>query len=285
MGVSSGSGNAVSRKGREDAKNTEKRPHVNWLWHRPDRPAHPWAVALFTLIAALLLAGVLTFFLAVGGAAGNWETVWRYRAVFLQGWWLTIWLSAIALVLSLAIASVVVALRRSAFVPARALGALFVEGIRGSPFLVQILILFYVIAPGIGVSDRITVGLIALSVFSAAYIAEMLRAGIESVPASQLESARAIGLSRSQTYRFVIIPQALRQTLPPLAGQFASLIKDSSLLSIIGLSELTHSAQQINSATYSTIQVFLPLAVAYLLLTLPISFFARWLEEKFRYET
>jgi polar amino acid transport system permease protein len=162
---------------------------------------------------------------------------------------------------------------------------LFVEVVRGSPLLVQILILFYVIAPGIGISDRILVGLIALSIFSAAYLAEMLRAGIEGVAASQLESARAIGLTGWQTYRFVIIPQALRQTLPPLAGQFASLIKDSSLLSVIGLSEFTHAALQINSATYSTIESFVPLAVGYLILTLPISFGARYLEEKFRYDS
>jgi len=257
----------------------------SWFWHRDGDPAHPLAVAAFAGLLAVLFAGVLTFFLMISGAAGNWDTVWNYRTVFINGWLLTIGLSAAALVLSLVFAAIIVCLRRATFVPARALGSLFVEVVRGSPLLVQILILFYVIAPGIGISDRILVGLIALSIFSAAYLAEMLRAGIEGVAASQLDSARAIGLTGWQTYRFVIIPQALRQTLPPLAGQFASLIKDSSLLSVIGLSEFTHAALQINSATFSTIESFVPLAVGYLILTLPISFGARYLEEKFRYDS
>ncbi len=259
-------------------------PARSWLWHRPGAPAHPFAVGAFSVLIAVLLAGVLTFFLALSGTAGNWAAVWSYREVFFKGWLLTILLSAASLVLSLIIAAMIVALRRAPLVPARAAGSLAVEVIRGSPFLVLILILFYVVAPGLGITDRLLVGLIALSLFSGAYLAEMLRAGIESVASSQLDSARAIGLNPSQTYRFVIIPQALKQTLPPLAGQFASLIKDSSLLSVIGLSEFTYSAQQINSATYSTMEVFLPLAIGYLILTLPISFLARYLEEKFRYD-
>lgn len=230
-------------------------------------------------------AGLLTVLLMLSGTGGNWGAVWRYRGVFFHGWLLTIGLSAAALILSMALAALLVFLRRSPFIPGRVAATLVVEGVRGSPLLVLILILFYVIAPAISISDRLTVGLLALSMFSAAYISEMLRAGIESVAASQLDSARAIGLSTAQTYRFVIIPQALRQTLPPLAGQFASLIKDSSLLSVIGISEFTHSAQQINSATYGTIEVFLPLALGYLALTLPISLFARYLEDRFRYDT
>lgn len=128
-------------------------------------------------------------------------------------------------------------------------------------------------------------GVLILSLFSGAYLAEIIRAGIESIPASQLESARAIGFTHLQTYRFVIAPQALRQILPPLAGQFASLIKDSSLLSIIGIGELTLAAQQINSATYRTLECYLPLALGYLALTLPISLVSKILEKRLRYET
>jgi polar amino acid transport system permease protein len=148
-----------------------------------------------------------------------------------------------------------------------------------------LLILFYVVANAIGLQDRYLSGIIILAVFSGAYIAEMIRAGIESVGKSQLESARAIGLTRVQTYRYVIFPQAIRNLLPPLAGQAASIIKDSSLLSILGIEEFTLAAQQVNSATYSTLESYLPLAFGYLVLTLPISLFARRLERKFRYET
>ena len=104
------------------------------------------------------------------------------------------------------------------------------------------------------------------------------------MPAAQWESARAIGLTPWQGYRFVILPQALRQILPPLAGQFASLIKDSSLLSIIGIGEFTLAAQQVNSATYRTLESYLPLALGYLVLTLPVSLLAKGLERRLRHE-
>jgi polar amino acid transport system permease protein len=162
---------------------------------------------------------------------------------------------------------------------------IYVELVRGTPLLVQILISFYVIAEAFRITDRYIVGVLALSIFSGAYMSEIFRAGIESVGKSQLESARAIGLTRPQTYRYVIFPQALRQVLPPLAGQFASLIKDSSLLSIIAVSELTLNAQEVNSYTYSALESYLPLALGYLVLTLPVSLWTRWLEGRIRYET
>jgi polar amino acid transport system permease protein len=204
--------------------------------------------------------------------------------VFWRGWLLTIGISLAALVLSSALGLVLAFARRSTFLPLRSAALVYIELLRGSPLLVQILFFWYVVAVPLGVSDRLLVGVLVLSAFSSAYLAEMIRAGIGSVGASQLESARAIGLTRWQTSRFVVFPQALRHVLPPLAGQFASLIKDSSLLSIIGLEEFTFRAQQVNSATYSTLECFLPLGVGYLLLTLPISAISRALERRFHYE-
>jgi polar amino acid transport system permease protein len=112
-----------------------------------------------------------------------------------------------------------------------------------------------------------------------------VRAGIESVSQSQLESARAIGLTNTQTYRLVIFPQAIRLILPSLVGQFVSLIKDSSLLSIIAVNEFTQAARDVNSATYSTLEAYLPLAAGYLILTLPVAIWTRRLERKLRFET
>ena len=149
----------------------------------------------------------------------------------------------------------------------------------------QILILFYVVAAAMHVENRYLVGILVLSFFEGAYIAEIIRAGIEAVGNSQIESARAVGFTRTQTYRYVIFPQALRQTLPPMAGQLVSLIKDSSLLSIIAINELTLNAQQANAFTYSTLESYLPLAAGYLILTLPISLWTRWLEKRMKYET
>ena len=240
-------------------------------------------------MSVLLLGITALCSLVMGGAAGvtrkGWESVWLYRTVFWNGWLLTIWISLLSLLLSTGLGILVALARRSHILPLRSASILYVELIRGTPLLAQILFLFYVVANGIGLQDRLVAGVVILSLFSGAYLAEIIRAGIDSIPTTQLESARAIGLSTFQTYRFVIAPQALRQILPPLAGQFASLIKDSSLLSIIGVTEFTFAAQQAFSATYRTMESFLPLAVGYLALTLPISLLSKHLEKRFRFET
>ena len=246
-----------------------------------------WLKGLWVMLI-LLLAGILTTGVMGGSAGvsqGGWASVWKYRDVFWQGWLLTILISLLSLAASSLIGLGTALARRSRFLPLRTASLLYVEVVRGTPLLAQILFLFYVVANAIGLQDRIVAGVLILSLFSGAYLAEMIRAGIEAIPSTQLESARAIGFTEFQTYRYVIAPQALRQILPPLAGQFASLIKDSSLLSIIGIGEFTLAAQQVNSATYRTLESYLPLAVGYLALTLPVSLISKMLERHLRYET
>ena len=201
------------------------------------------------------------------------------------GVWVTVKLSLVAGVFAILLGTLAGLARLSPNPALRNLAVTYVELIRGTPLLVQILILFYVVANAFGVDDRYLVGVVALSLFAGAYLSEMIRAGIESIRDSQLESARAIGLTPAQTYRYVIFPQVVRQLIPPLTGQFASIIKDSSLLSIIAVSEFTLNAQEVNAFTYSTLESYLPLAVGYLLLTLPISLVSRILERKFHYAT
>lgn len=237
------------------------------------------------LLALLTVALVFTFAFHQLQYGWNWDAVYAYRQKFLQGWLMTVALSAAALGTSLLIGLTAALARRCPFLPVRSLGTLYVELIRGTPLLVQILVFFYVVADAFGISNRYLVGVLTLSLFAGAYISEIIRAGIESVGESQLESARAIGLTRWQTYRHIVLPQVMRLLLPPLAGQFASIIKDSSLLSIIAISEFTLNAQEINAFTYSTLESYLPLAAGYLLLTLPISLASRCLERKYRYAT
>jgi polar amino acid transport system permease protein len=236
-------------------------------------------------LAFLLAALVFYFSFHQVNYTWNWGAVYKYRQKFVQGWLATVFISFASLGLSVTIGLFFALARRSAFLPLRYLSKLYVELVRGTPLLVQILIFFYVVANAFGVSNRYLVGVLTLSFFSGAYIAEVIRAGIESVGKSQLESAKAIGLTRAQTYRYVVFPQALRQTLPPLAGQFVSLIKDSSLLSVIAISEFTLNARDVNSYTFSTLESYIPLAIGYLILTLPISLLTRHLEQRFRYET
>ena len=236
-------------------------------------------------LVALLVCAVFSFAFSELRYGWNWNAIWQYRQKFVQGWLMTVAISAAALLVSLLLGLLTALARRSALLPLRYLSMLYVETVRGTPLLVQILILFYVVANAFGVDNRYLVGVLTLSLFAGAYLSEMIRSGIESIRDSQLESARAIGLTRAQTYRYVIFPQVVRQLVPPLTGQFASIIKDSSLLSIIAVSEFTLNAQEVNAFTYSTLESYLPLAAGYLLLTLPISLASRALERRFHYAT
>ena len=214
----------------------------------------------------------------------NWSGVWAYRQKFVQGWLVTLGLSVAALVLSVLIGLVVALLLAARNPLVEATGRIYVELIRGTPLLVQLLLGFYVVANAVGLENRFVVGTLVLAAFSGAYMAEIFRGGLDAIPKTQRDSARAIGLSRWQAFRLVVLPQAVRLVLPAVAGQLVSLIKDSSLLSVIAISELTLNAQEVNSFTYSTLESYLPLAVGYLLLTLPLSATSRWLEASFRYE-
>ncbi|NBW86310.1 MAG: amino acid ABC transporter permease [Planctomycetia bacterium] len=238
--------------------------------------AHTIVVAAFTGLIALAFWQV--------GYDWNWSGVWDYRQKFLQGWLTTVALSLAALLASTAIGVVAAQMMRSGITLVESAARVYVEFIRGTPLLVQLLIGFYVVASAVGLENRYVVGTLVLALFSGAYMAEIFRGGLDAIPRAQLDSARAIGLSPWQTLRFVVLPQAVRIVLPSVAGQLVSLIKDSSLLSVIAISEFTLNAQEVNSFTYSTLESYLPLAAGYLALTLPLSALSRWLEHRFAYE-
>ena len=245
-------------------------------------PRARWCSAALAAGLVLACGGMLW---RTSGLRWDWETVGGYWQLFLSGWRNTVGVSLAALLLSILLGAGLALGQRSDFLPLRYLAKAVVELVRGTPLLVQIYVLFYIVADAIRLENRAVAGVLILSLFSGAYLAEVFRAGIESVGRSQLESALAIGLTRAQTYRHVILPQALRSVLPSLAGQFVSLIKDSSLLSVIGLNEFTQSARNVASYTYSNFESYLLLAGGYLLLTLPVSLWTRHLEKRFRYET
>ena len=251
----------------------------------PAAPPRPLPRVAAALAAAAMVAAVFYFSFHQITYRWNWRAVLNYRSVLASGWLMTLAISVASLILSTLIGVSFALVRRSQILPLRYFGNIYVELVRGTPLLVQILIFFYVIADAFHVGNRYFVGILILSVFSGAYISEIVRAGIESIGQSQLESAKAIGLTRAQTYRYVIFPQAIRLSLPPLVGQFVSLIKDSSLLSIIAVNEFTQAARDINSITYSTLECYVPLALGYLILTLPISLWTRSLEKRLRFET
>jgi polar amino acid transport system permease protein len=255
-----------------------------WAPPRGTRPSAAIAAANITLVF-LACVGCAAAVLVRSDLQWDWSAVGGYWRLFLNGWGTTLCVSAGALALSVLLGSLLALAQRSNFLPIRYCAEGYVGVVRGTPLLAQIYILFYIVADVVKLEDRTLSGILALSFFSAAYLAEMIRAGIDSVGRSQLESAMAIGLTRGQTYRHVILPQALRFILPSMAGQFVSLIKDSSLLSIIGINEMTQSARNVASYTFSNLESYLLLAAGYLLLTIPISLWTKHLENRFRYET
>ena len=150
----------------------------------------PWpsCSVLFSLVSWALLASTTS----------NWGAIWKYRNAFWQGWLLTVALSVVSLVLSTLIGLVAALARRSSLLIIRYISTSYIECVRGMPLLVLILVLFYVVANALNITDRFLVGVVVLSLFAGAYIAEIIRAGIESVGMSQRESARAIGLTTGQ---------------------------------------------------------------------------------------
>ncbi len=233
----------------------------------------------------MVLAAVLWFTLGSLSYDFAWEAIYRYRVSFFKGYGLTLFISLFALFFSLILGIFFGLGQQSPFLPLRYLCRFYIEVTRGTPLLVQILVFFYIIAHAIGLTDRLVVGILSMAFFAGAYIAEIIRGGVESIPESQRESARSLGFSSFQTYRYVIFPQVITRILPSLAGQLASLIKDSSLLSVIAIKEFTLAAREMNANTFSTIEAYIPLALGYLLLTLPISWISRRLERRFSYET
>ena len=244
--------------------------------------------------SANLVSGVLLLLLLSGACYllfvrlipnSNWDGIADNYQLLVRGWLATLAISSAALLSSVTIGALLVCGLRSGLTPVRIACRSYIEIIRGTPLLVQLFIGFYVFADALGLEDRYLAGTLLLSLFAAAYLAEIFRGGIESIGASQFQAARAVGFDRVQVYRFVVIPQAVRRVLPATAGQLASLVKDSSLLSVLAVNEFTKAAEIINSKTYATFEAYIPIALGYLALTIPISLAAAHLERRFRYDT
>jgi polar amino acid transport system permease protein len=233
------------------------------------------------LIITVLLAGTVTIALANTDYPFDFASVWAYRTRFFWGLGVTVLATLGAYAIGL-IGGIFVAMARlSRSVPIRHLGDLYVEIIRGTPFLAQLFIAFFGIAPMFNIHNKYVVGIVALGIFAAAYIGEVIRAGIESIDRGQVEAGRSLGLSRAQTMRTIILPQALRRMIPPLTGEYIALTKESSLLFFIGVVELMAAGKQAGGDTYSTFEAYLLVAAFYLVITVPLSILARKLERIF----
>lgn len=248
------------------------------------------------LVAAAMAAGFAWLCTAVFSRLDketDWAKAWEYREALWRGWRLTLGISFAALLGSIVFGLLFLLGQRSPLPVLRRTCRGFLEFVRDTPLLVHLLFGYFVIfAPLLsrplaaqGFEDKVVIGALLLSLFGGAYLGEILRGGVESIPRTQWDSARAVGFSPLQVYRHVIFPQALRRVLPAVAGLFVSLIKDSSLLSVIGVSEYFYNTKNFISRSYAGLEGYVPLALGYLVLTLPVAWLSHWLEKRFRHET
>ena len=237
----------------------------------------------FVLFA--VLAGGLGLLFANLAYNWDWSVVWTYRTLFLLGFKNTILVSCGAIVLGLVIGLAGGLARVSGNIWLEELASLYVWIFRGTPLLTQIYIFYFCLAVAVHLDSPFFTGMVALAFFSGAYITEMVRAGIESISPGQWEAARSTGLSHAQALGLVIFPQAVRRIIPPVTGQFVSLIKDSSLLSVIAVRELTKSSEMVNAVTYKTFEAYLPLALFYLALTYPLTVLTYRLEKRITHQS
>jgi polar amino acid transport system permease protein len=237
------------------------------------------------LILLLIISLILISMMSTIHYNWNWWVVWQYRELFLQGFVNTILVSCGAICMGLIIGILGGLARVSENIWFKELATLYVWGFRGTPLLTQIYIFYFCFAVIVHVDSPFLIGMITLAFFAGAYITEMVRAGIESISLGQWEAARSTGLTHGQALHHVVFPQALKRIIPPVTGQFVSLIKDSSLLSVIAVRELTKGAEIVNSITYKTFEAYLPLAAFYLLLTYPLSILTYRLEQRINYQS
>ncbi len=199
----------------------------------------------------------------------------------LEGLKITLNITWISLILTYIIGLVTALMRLSNSLPARGVARVYLELTRNTPLLVQIFFMYFVIAPILDI-DRFAAAVLALSLFEGSYASEIYRAGIVAVNKGQWEASYTLGLSTYQNYRYIILPQAIRRILPPLTSQAISLIKDSSLVSVIAVYEMTMQANEIASETFLIFEVFFTIAAIYLALALTLSRIVAYFEKRYR---
>ena len=212
----------------------------------------------------------------------DWSVVWQHREALAVGTGTTILLTVLTMLIAVPCGIVVAVLRLYAWTPVRAVATAYVELFRNLPLILVVYWAFYVlpILTGLGMPPLAT-GLAALALNVTAYNAETFRAGINSIRKGQFEAGKAMGMSRWQAMRQIVIPQAWRRVLPVLASTWVSLFKDTSLVSVIAVGELAHVAMQIRSQSFRVLEMLTAMAAIYWLLGYPQAKLVDWIQKKF----
>lgn len=243
----------------------------------------PLKAALNYLAICLLVLVVFWSSLSAINVSLDFGFVARYSTRIWDGFVLTVLISVCSLVVSLVLGTLAAVGNNSRLLPLRYACDLYVRLIRGTPLIMQIYLFFYVIGTAWGVDNRFIAGVLILSFFEGAYVAEIIRGSLLSINETQLEAARSVGFTKMQTVRYLIVPQMVARTLPALTGQFASIIKDSSLLSLIAVIEITQTLREISATNFQLFEACLIMGALYLCLTLPIMLVSSYFERRLDY--
>lgn len=209
--------------------------------------------------------------------------VYKKLPLLAEGTLLTLELTFIAVSLGFVIGTFagIGRLSKNKFV--KAIAAIYIDFIRGTPLLVQILLVYMGLPQIIGRPiPAMIAAIVSLSINSGAYVAEIVRAGIQSIDKGQMEASRSLGMTYGQTMRYIILPQAFRRIIPPLGNEFIAMLKDSSLVSVIALEELMRKAQLVYTRDYRPFDILFAVSIIYLIMTLSISQLVRYSERRLR---
>lgn len=211
----------------------------------------------------------------------DFELIQRALPILLMGAGVTIEITAFSVAIGFFIGLFVGIARISRFKILRIMAAVYADCIRGTPLLVQIFLIYFALPMAIGQRvEPFIAAVAACGINSGAYVSEIFRAGIQAIDVGQMEAGRSLGLTWWQTMRFIILPQAFKNILPPLGNEFIAMLKDSSLVSVIGFEELTRRGQLIIAQTYGSFEIWMTVAVLYLIMTMAISRIVAFLEKR-----
>jgi len=210
----------------------------------------------------------------------NFRVILDYMPLYMKCLWATIWLSGLSILGALIVGTIACAMRLGRSRTLAGIAGCYIESIRSTPLLAQIYFLYFGIPSlGIRISEEVT-GVIALTLNSGAYMAEIIRAGILSIPQGQIEAGISTGLSYPMRMRYIVLPQAIGATIPPLLGQAIVLVKDSALLSLISIAELTRAGQIMTSERFMPAEAFLTTAVLYLSIYYVLKWLSEWWQKR-----
>ncbi len=254
--------------------------------------------SLITLCVLAVIVGAVYYFFINKGITYPWhweripEMLFYYGAksaedpvprlrmgVLVIGFVLTLKISFVAIIFAIIIGTIVGIARLSKEPVTKGISLAYVELIRNTPLLVQLYIIYFFVGSVLRLSAFVA-GTAALAIFAGAYVGEIVRAGIQAIHKGQTEAARSLGMTYGECMRHIILPQAFKQIIPPLAGQFISLIKDSSLVSVIALADLMFQGQQAVARSYAAFEIYFTVAFLYLVMTFTFSMATQYIERR-----